>query len=491
MREDGAIITNYHVISNASDIRIKAGEKVLDVEGFLHMDEESDLVILKADAEGLQAVRLGDIEKLNVGEKVYVISSPEGLENTISDGILSGIREVTDGSKVLQITAPISAGSSGGPAFNENGEVVGIVTSLLEETQNINFAMPINLIKDKVSAREVIALREAEVEDYTTTAEYWYWLCYNYLISGLHREASEACKQVLSIETDHAGAYVLLGIAYRKLGMHKEAIEAFNKAINLSPSPDAEALGYYLSTPSYIGLGMLNEALVASTKAIEIKPDNAEYHAQLGGIYALLQRYDEAIDSSMRALRIAPDTAEAYFSLGHVYFFQDRYGEAIEANTRALELDPDNSLAPVAFAVLGNIHNQLEMYGEAIKYLKQAIRIKPDFAKAHFDLGIAYAQLEMYRDAIEAFKQTIRIEPDDAMAHIGVCTAYHGLSKFNKAIESCKTAVRIEPDNAIAHSVLGSSYYFLGDRGSALEEYKILKDLDPQMANELFNLIYE
>lgn len=76
VRADGAIVTNYHVISNAKDIKVKAGDKVLGVEGLILADKENDLVILKAKGEKLPTVKIGDIEKTNIGEKVYVISSP-------------------------------------------------------------------------------------------------------------------------------------------------------------------------------------------------------------------------------------------------------------------------------------------------------------------------------------------------------------------------------------------------------------------------------
>ena len=178
VRSDGAIVTNYHVISNAEDIKVKAGEKVLKVEGLLHIDKENDIVILKVDAEGLQVVKIGDVEEAEVGENVYVISSPQGLENTISDGILSGIREINPKRKILQITAPISKGSSGSPVFNKNGEVIGIATLLIEKAQNLNFAMPVNLIKDKFSLTKITKLKDVEVEDFKKTAEYWAFLGY-------------------------------------------------------------------------------------------------------------------------------------------------------------------------------------------------------------------------------------------------------------------------------------------------------------------------
>src|SRR4030067_3592063 len=142
VRADGAIVTNYHVISNAKDIKVKAGNKVLEVDGLIHTDKENDLVILKVKGDNLPTVKLGAIAKVSIGEKVYVISSPEGLDNTISDGILSGVREITPNKKILQTTAPISPGSSGGPVFNKDGEVIGVATFLIKEAQNLNFAMP-------------------------------------------------------------------------------------------------------------------------------------------------------------------------------------------------------------------------------------------------------------------------------------------------------------------------------------------------------------
>ena len=135
----------------------------------LYTDKENDLVILKAEAKGLPTVRIGDIAKATIGEKVYVISSPQGLENTISDGILSGIREIDAKRKILQITAPVSSGSSGGPVFNNNGEVIGIATFLIEEAQNLNFAMPVNLIKHKLQAKKTTALKDSALGDYKKT----------------------------------------------------------------------------------------------------------------------------------------------------------------------------------------------------------------------------------------------------------------------------------------------------------------------------------
>ncbi len=76
---------------------------------------------------------------------------------------------------MLQITAPVSRGSSRGPVFNKDGEVIGIATFLIEEAQNLNFAMPVNLVKDKISNKKITALKDSEIEDYKKTAKYWFY----------------------------------------------------------------------------------------------------------------------------------------------------------------------------------------------------------------------------------------------------------------------------------------------------------------------------
>jgi len=235
VREDGAVVTNYHVISNATDIKVKTGNKVLKVYGLIYIDKENDIVILKAEGQKLQTVKIGDIRKLSIGEKVYVISSPQGLENTISEGILSGIREIAPDKKILQITAPISPGSSGGPVFNKNGEVIGIATALLKESQNINFAMPVNLIKDKISAKKVIALKDTKIEAYKNRAEYWFWLGYYNEEAGLHREAMEAFKQAIRIKPDFVEAHYGLGVTYLLLNDRGAALDEYKILRELNP----------------------------------------------------------------------------------------------------------------------------------------------------------------------------------------------------------------------------------------------------------------
>ena len=141
----GEIASNLHVVEGAARGYAKlVGEKTkFDVEGIVSVDPERDLVVLKSSAARSQMLSLGNSDGVQVGEPVYAVGNPQGLEGTFSQGIVSSIREV-GANKLLQITAPISPGSSGGPVLNGKGEVIGVSVATFRGGQNLNFAIPSN-----------------------------------------------------------------------------------------------------------------------------------------------------------------------------------------------------------------------------------------------------------------------------------------------------------------------------------------------------------
>jgi hypothetical protein len=150
---DGKILTNYHVIRNAKEasVRLANGDRYDTVE-VLDVDRRKDIALIKIKAIDLQPLRVGNSGAAQIGDTVYSLSNPLGLyDNTLSEGIISGIRQ-RDGYRVLQITAPISHGSSGGPLFNARGEVVGITFESREEGQSLNFAVPIDYARGMLAS---------------------------------------------------------------------------------------------------------------------------------------------------------------------------------------------------------------------------------------------------------------------------------------------------------------------------------------------------
>jgi hypothetical protein len=142
----GVIVTNYHVIQEGNVAVVKLADgTALPVDGVLAADKVRDLAIIKVHGKTFRTLTLGNSDRIQVGEDVVAIGNPLGLELTVSNGILSGVRTVEEeGGKFLQITAPISHGSSGGPLFNMQGEVVGITSMYFAGGENLNFAIPVN-----------------------------------------------------------------------------------------------------------------------------------------------------------------------------------------------------------------------------------------------------------------------------------------------------------------------------------------------------------
>jgi hypothetical protein len=136
------IATNYHVIEGATEASCYVNNSTLKykIEGYVAADQNVDLILLKVPSLNKPALSMAS-QSVSPGQKVYVIGSPKGLPATISDGIVSGMRDF-EGYKLIQMTAPISPGSSGGPVMNSKGELVGISVSQLTEGQNLNFAIP-------------------------------------------------------------------------------------------------------------------------------------------------------------------------------------------------------------------------------------------------------------------------------------------------------------------------------------------------------------
>jgi len=147
VRPDGWIATNLHVVVGGPRVRVTLGDaRELDVVEVLAASPDHDLALVRVEAHGLPVLLLGDSNAMKPGDPVVAIGNPMGLESTVSNGLVSARRKVDGGVEVLQVSAPISPGSSGGPLFNDRGEVIGIATALLEGGQNLAFGVPIRYL---------------------------------------------------------------------------------------------------------------------------------------------------------------------------------------------------------------------------------------------------------------------------------------------------------------------------------------------------------
>jgi len=151
---DGKILTNAHVVDGAESITVKLNDRTEKPAKVLGIDKASDVALLKIDAKNLPVAKIGDSDKLGVGEWVLAIGSPFGLEYTATHGIVSAVgRPLGDSNYVpfIQTDVPVNPGNSGGPLFNLRGEVVGINSQIYSRTggyMGLSFAIPINIARN-------------------------------------------------------------------------------------------------------------------------------------------------------------------------------------------------------------------------------------------------------------------------------------------------------------------------------------------------------
>ncbi len=161
---NGLILTNEHVLRNGSQIEVELLNGRKYAARILYKDAKNDLALIKIDADGLQPVKFGNSDSVELGEWVVGIGNPYGIGQSIMIGIVSAQRRTIPGAgypPLIQIDAAMNLGNSGGPLFNMAGEVIGINTILLWKSQGIGFATPINTARDFL-AKNRLALEPAK-----------------------------------------------------------------------------------------------------------------------------------------------------------------------------------------------------------------------------------------------------------------------------------------------------------------------------------------
>jgi S1-C subfamily serine protease len=232
----GLAATNVHVLEGAfrADCRLGDGRlfNVLAIQGF---DASEDVALFQLGRtingrvelpSSLTFVKIGSSAGVKVGDRVVTISSPKGLSNTISDGLVSSIRE-EEGRRFIQTTAPISSGSSGSPLFNTKGEVIGLTTMQVREGQNLNFAVPIEKVADLLQRREGLALPEFQTRiapraptspRLPIKSKSVFETANAAFRAGDYGGALRAYERAQELDTADAAAYYNAALCYRQLG---------------------------------------------------------------------------------------------------------------------------------------------------------------------------------------------------------------------------------------------------------------------------------
>ncbi len=300
------VVTNKHVIYGAVAYRVRKGEKSWKVT-LVRLDEGHDLCALEPEVGWTAkpiAVRLSSSVK--VGERTYAIGAPEGLELTLSEGLVSGLREI-DNVRVIQTTAPISHGSSGGGLFDSEGRLIGVTTFSLKQGQNLNFALPAEWILglgDESAAPFPASASGSQMEQ----AKKWSDKGFSAYLSQDYGEAVESYMEAVRLDPADPAAWFRLGEAQQELKRDEEAINSFQQAARLKsddPRPwERLALGY-------IRLRRYDEAIDSANHATLLDNDSVLSWASLTAAYLAARKCTEALDTSQTMLLLFPDDQNA------------------------------------------------------------------------------------------------------------------------------------------------------------------------------------
>ncbi len=381
------VITNRHVIERSSRVEIHLLDgKRFPVRGVLAIDGEGDLALLQVDVPRNLAVPLPIVRAVpQEGESIVVIGNPFGLEGSVSNGIVSAVREISGYGKIIQITASISPGSSGSPVVNMAGQVIGIATLQAAEGQNLNFAVPAERISQlKIGEIQTFSSLNSEAQkNKRSSAERLYSQGLAQLSRDDYARAVPYFERAVEADPNYAEAWYQAGFCYGVLGRHAEALRASRMAAKLRPEWAASFVN--IGASSY-ALGQYKEALDAYRQAVRLDENNPDTQYSLGLVFGKMARPDEEVLAYRRAVAIKPDHVGAMEKLGITLFKQKRFADAAIVFDQLKIYKPDAK----TYNSLGESYLETGKIDESIEALNNALGYNPDFEKARYNLGRAY-----------------------------------------------------------------------------------------------------
>lgn len=518
---NGLLITNCHVVEDAYfAFAVSHDGTRYPIEGHLGFNRVKDIALLKVQMQQAPFLVLSN-SKVRVGSKVYAIGNPRGLTNTISEGLISGLRSEDESGNLIQTTAPISPGSSGGPLLSGSGEVVGITTSYLVGGQNLNFAVPaeeaIRLIQAGVKISPLASAtgssisredsksfadfwRSVEQKDfgsalksigmlkerYSSTAQYWFALGYIQSCLENYDVAVDAYKTAIKIDPAHGPSYHNLGLVYLKVGELNKAIASLRSLVALEPN-DVGAVQYLTSILASVAFRHLEkgvnseeaaplfrEAVQLLERTIQIDPKNPLPYSSLGKIHSGMAFYHRTA-----YLGILPSE----YSLARddsIYLENPDRRKAIQGYRLAC------SACTNGLTACGKSKQLFEVLADAWKDMtfiyerESRIRLPPD---QHSLIGVE--ETSCLEKLVDAQQSLVDLDKTNTELHLELGMTLNrlswekGLDWNRRAQQAYEAILEHEPRNHTALSFLAGVYEGRREYSKALELYKRAETIKP------------
>ena len=262
--------------------------------------------------------------------------------------------------------------------------------------------------------------------------------------------------------------YSMRADCYEELDKYEEAIEDYNKAIELNP--DWWDL-YSNRADCYKKHEQYEEALEDYSKAIELSPDLSLLYRDRADCYKELEQYEEAISGYSEAIKIKPDSDYSYQKRGQCYQKLEQYSKAIKDFTKAIEIDSDWY---GYYRDRADCYKELEKYEEAISDYSKTIKLKPDSDYSYQKRGQCYQKLKEYNKAIKDFTKAIEIDSDWWGFYKGRADCYKELEKYEEAVIDYTKAIKLNDDfDILSYLYRADCYLFLGKLNEAEADWEL------------------
>lgn len=575
---DGLVLTNYHLLCQARRARARlAGGKIfkkvdwedvfypgferdkkdkakerkskgkeVDVEGVVAVDKSLNFALIKIKGRGLLAARLAPSAQLTIGDRANIVVDDESL----SEASITGISSLLGDKTIARISLSLPPEMNGSPVFNDQGEVIGLASSVVAKS---NVIVPALYAQPLIQEGKVTSLEKMPSEDYFVTGDGLYLKSVLHAVIEDYPNALALAEEAVKANPSSSDALIQKGFLHAKLNQYSRAAEAYEAATRLDPGSASAFYGLgmayiRLNQPqkaiepltrctaiddtipeAFYNLGMafeaadqLEDAAVSYQRFIAINPGPAWTGLnQLGSVYVKLGHYDKAIGAFEEVLKSHPSDLKATYNLAYAYDMSGQYARAAPLYEKLITLNPRD--AKSYYALLFRLYDKAGDYDKAILVAKEILKQAPDSAQDHYNLGIMYFKKEDFKNALSAFNAALQLnpnlsqvyyniglvhfkqekyaeavkaftrftefEPDNADALYNIGAGYLQMKKYEQALVPLQKAIELRPDYVYAHYNLGIAYYVLGDRFSATQQYKTLQNLNTELADKLYQII--
>lgn len=533
------IVTARHLISGDSVVVDLGSARVpAKIE---RVDALNDLAVLSVAVEmASEPLSFASSAPLP-GDAVFAIGNPQGLERSISAGVVSGVRQI-EGRQLLQISTPISPGSSGGPILNRAGEVVGVAVGLLESGQNLNFAVPATLVRRLLSRAadsadaglvtiaeiEALRIRQGQMKYSADPDSEWQQL--EQRLAEMWKTAlAQAGNRELILERIAEGA---------ALENVDAAISACERLVQLKPSPERHLkLASLLTSKSrLIDEPQKAEVLVRAEKAARLAlraGQSAESLYRLADILEDEGAYSESADNFRRAFELSrktgrsDDEANALRGLVRTAYSLKRDSEgqrwfqALVETGKATFWDwssqadrlsgrgaaADAGLAYQSAAVLGgswknwcHAASQFSLVpgrsDDVLRNARKCIEVGSGKTGSEFELTWAHISVAdvlneraVHEEALSHAREAVALQSSNSWAYAAQANALFALRRFQEAINASKQAIRLSDGKySSMHFRLGTSYFETENWEFARQSFEQAAALDPKDTAAPYNV---